>query len=98
MDPLIDVHTHYVPKGWPDLGPGFPSLRVETEAEAVIMLGSEEFRRIRSACWDAETRMADMDADGVAAQVVSPTPVFFSYANDPVQAARIATVFNDLAL
>jgi aminocarboxymuconate-semialdehyde decarboxylase len=98
MDPAIDVHTHYVPKGWPDLGDGFPSLRVETEAEAVIMLGSQEFRRVQSDCWDAARRLADMDADGVCAQVVSPTPVFFSYAEDPVQAARIATVFNDLAL
>ena len=39
-----------------------------------------------------------MDADGVAAQVVSPTPVFFSYARDAVQAARIAKIMNDLAL
>jgi aminocarboxymuconate-semialdehyde decarboxylase len=39
-----------------------------------------------------------MDADGVHAQVVSPTPVFFSYAHDPVQASRIACIFNDLAL
>jgi aminocarboxymuconate-semialdehyde decarboxylase len=95
---LIDVHTHYVPKGWPELGNGFPSLRLETEAEAVIMLGSREFRRVQSDCWDAERRLADMDADGVRAQVVLPTPVFFGYAQDAVQAARIATVFNDLAL
>jgi aminocarboxymuconate-semialdehyde decarboxylase len=39
-----------------------------------------------------------MDADGIAAQVVSPTPVFFSYARDAVQAARIAKIMNDLAL
>jgi aminocarboxymuconate-semialdehyde decarboxylase len=39
-----------------------------------------------------------MDAADIAIQVVSPTPVFFSYAHDPVQAARIATIVNDLAL
>src|SRR5262249_26780518 len=31
-------------------------------------------------------------------QVVSPTPVFFSYAADAAQAVRIATIMNDLAL
>jgi aminocarboxymuconate-semialdehyde decarboxylase len=94
----IDVHTHYVPAGLPDLGPGAPSLRLETERDAVIMLNGAPFRRIRSDCWDAEVRLADMDADGVAAQVVSPTPVFFSYARDATQGARIARICNDLAL
>lgn len=98
----IDVHTHYVPKGWPALGraggPDVPVLRVESETEAVILLGSREFRRIRSDCWDAHVRLADMDADGVEVQVVSPTPVFFSYAHAPGEAARIAKIFNDLAL
>lgn len=88
----IDVHTHYVPNGWPDLGPGTPTLRVETEKDAVIMLGDREFRRIQSDSWDADTRREDMDADGVCAQVVSPTPVFFCYAAGPAQAARIARI------
>src|SRR5579875_1825372 len=98
MTQAIDVHTHYVPRGWPDLGNGLPSLRIESEREAVIMLGSSEFRRITSQCWDADMRLADMDADGVAVQVVSPTPVFFSYAAGVSDAVRIARIFNDLAL
>lgn len=104
-DRVIDVHTHYVPRGWPDLnhpaapnGPAVPSFRAQSEHEALIMLGAREFRRISAQSWDAETRLADMDADGVYAQVVSPTPVFFSYAHDPRQAARIACILNDLAL
>jgi aminocarboxymuconate-semialdehyde decarboxylase len=102
MESVIDVHTHYVPRGWPELGQGsgpvLPSFRLESESDAMIMLGSAEFRRIRSDCWDHDVRLADMDADGVHVQVVSPTPVFFSYANEPKQAARIARIFNDLAL
>jgi aminocarboxymuconate-semialdehyde decarboxylase len=39
-----------------------------------------------------------MDDDNVELQVVSPTPVFFSYDRDPVEAAAIARIFNDLAL
>ncbi|ADP79314.1 amidohydrolase family protein [Pseudofrankia inefficax] len=95
---VIDVHTHYVPHGWPDLGPDTPTARFETEAEVMIMLAGREFRRVASDCWDAEIRLADMDADGVARQVVSPTPVFFSYAHDVAQATKIAHILNDLAL
>ncbi|WP_022891406.1 amidohydrolase family protein [Agromyces subbeticus] len=99
----IDVHTHFVPKGWPDLaaqvGPGpWPWLRVDSEREAMIMVGSSEFRRIDPRCWEAEARLADMDADGVDLQVVSPTPVFFSYEAGPREAAKVARIFNDLAL
>lgn len=99
----IDIHTHFVPKSWPDLssqvGPGlWPSMRVESEREATIMVGSSEFRRVQSNCWNADERLADMDADGIEIQVVSPTPVFFSYDKPAVEAVRIARIFNDLAL
>ncbi|RJO73763.1 amidohydrolase [Nocardia panacis] len=98
MSPVIDVHTHFVPNGWPELGPERPWLRAESEREAMIMVGSAEFRRIGAECWDAEARLAAMDAEGVAAQVVSPTPVFFSYDAPPAEAIGIARIFNDLAL
>jgi aminocarboxymuconate-semialdehyde decarboxylase len=99
----IDVHTHYVPSAWPDLstraGPGiWPSLRVDSEREAVILLGDAEFRRIGADCWDAAARLDDMDADGVDIQVVSPTPVFFAYDKSGDEAAKVARIFNDLAL
>jgi aminocarboxymuconate-semialdehyde decarboxylase len=100
---VIDVHTHVVPKGWPDLavacgGSGWPWLKVETEREAIIMIRDREFRRIDSSCWDPDVRFADMAADGVARQVVSPTPVFFGYDRTPDQAVKLARIFNDLTL
>ena len=104
IEPIIDVHTHYVPRNWPDLSvgaeepTGWPWLRVDSEADAMIMVGSQEFRRIQSDCWSAEVRLADMDRDGITAQVVSPTPVFFGYARTPADAIRAARIFNDLAL
>lgn len=95
---MIDVHSHYVPNGWPDLGDGLPWLRPESEREAMIMVGSTEFRRIQDDCWDAGVRLADMDADGVEIQFVSPTPVFFGYEAPAGEAEKIARIFNDLAL
>src|SRR5215475_1541873 len=95
---MIDVHTHYVPRAWPDLGPDAPWLRLDSAVDATIMLHDREFRRIGAQCWDVATRLADMDADGVDVQVVSPTPVFFSYGHDAGPAAKIARIMNDLAL
>lgn len=95
---IIDVHSHFVPKGWPDIGAGRPWLKLESEHEAMIMVGSSEFRRVQDDCWDANVRLADMDADGVDAQVVSPTPVFFNYDAPIGEAEKIARIFNDLAL
>lgn len=99
MAPVIDVHTHVVPPGWPNLGsPDDPWLRMDSTTAATIMLGDREFRRITDACWNADTRLADMDADGIDMQVVLPTPVFFGYDRSPADAARVAGIFNDLTL
>lgn len=97
---IVDVHSHHVPRGWPQLpgGPEAPRLELRGEREAMIMLGSREFRRVTATAWDPEIRLADMDADGVAVQVVSPTPVFFSYDAPPGDATKVARIFNELAL
>lgn len=100
---MIDIHTHLVPRGWPDLaaacgGDGWPWLRLDSEREAMIMIGTEGFRPIDSSCWDPAVRLADMDADGVRTQVVSPTPLFFSYERPAIAAARVARILNDLTL
>ncbi|GAA2875981.1 amidohydrolase family protein [Pseudonocardia halophobica] len=100
MAPVTDVHTHYVPRGWPDLpgtGPR-PSLRVDGPATATILLGERPFRAITDSAWNADVRLAHMDAHGVDRQVLSPTPVFFSYDQEAGAAAGTAAVFNDLAL
>jgi aminocarboxymuconate-semialdehyde decarboxylase len=96
--PIVDVHTHVVPMGWPDLGEGWPWLRVDSEREAMIMVGEAEFRPVGPPCWDTPTRLADMDADGIDLQVVSPTPVFFGYDRPAEQAVKVARIFNDLTL
>ncbi|MCR3722124.1 MULTISPECIES: amidohydrolase family protein [Prauserella salsuginis group] len=101
--PVIDVHTHVVPHGWPDLaaecgGSGWPWLRIDSERDAMIMVGDTQFRPVGAACWDREVRAADMAEDRVDIQVVSPTPVFFNYERPTAQAAAVARIFNDLTL
>lgn len=98
----VDAHSHHVPHGWPELaevaggGADWPWLKPLTEREAMIMVGSAEFRRIGDNCWSPEVRLSDMARSGVTHQVVSPTPVFFGYDRPPEQAMRVARVFNDL--
>jgi aminocarboxymuconate-semialdehyde decarboxylase len=101
--PVVDVHTHLVPKGWPDLavacgGTDWPWLRIDSERAAMIMVGDSEFRPVGPQTWDPATRRADMDADGIDLQVVSPTPVFFAYDRPADQAVKVARIFNDLTL
>ncbi|HYU85633.1 MAG TPA: amidohydrolase family protein [Kribbellaceae bacterium] len=101
--PVVDVHTHLVPRGWPDLatecgGEGWPWLRIDSERDAMIMVGETEFRPVGSQCWDAGVRLEDMVADGIDLQVVSPTPVFFGYDRPADQAVKVARIFNDLTL
>ncbi|WP_219501473.1 amidohydrolase family protein [Nonomuraea ceibae] len=96
---ITDIHTHHVPRGWPELGwPGAPRLRIESEREATILVNDRNFRKIQDDCWNPDVRLAAMDRDGVDRQVVSPTPVFFAYDRPAAEAVRVARIFNDLAL
>jgi aminocarboxymuconate-semialdehyde decarboxylase len=42
-------------------------------------VGRKPFRDIDDRSWDVERRIADMDADGIAAQALSPMPELLSY-------------------
>jgi aminocarboxymuconate-semialdehyde decarboxylase len=101
--PVVDIHSHAVPKGWPQLevecgGSGWPWLRIDSERSAMLMVGEREYRLIGCEAWDASERLADLTADGVDLQVISPTPVFFSYDRPADQAVKVARIFNDLML
>ena len=90
---MIDVHTHYVPRGLSTPSEG-PWLRDDT----MIMHRAKEYRRVGPSSWDVDIHLADMDADGVDVQVLSPTPVFFCYDQPPAEAARMARLCNDIAV
>jgi len=103
MMQVIDIHTHFFPESWPDLAmrygtPDWPRIKHTEPGKAVIMLGDNVFRRVYAACWDAETRLEEMDRDGVDLQVISSTPVLFAYDRAAPDALDCARLFNDAAL
>ena len=104
---LVDIHSHFFPKHWEDLsmrfgglahGGDWPWLRHGGEGKAMLMKGSQEFRPVYSACWDASVRLAEMDRDGVDKQIISATPILFAYEKPVAQALHCAQLFNDAAL
>ncbi|GAB2594381.1 amidohydrolase family protein [Kribbella endophytica] len=73
-------------------------MRIDSERDAMIMVGETEFRPVGPQAWDTGVRRTDMDADGIDLQVVSPTPVFFGYERPADQAVKLARIFNDRTL
>ena len=105
--PVVDMHTHFLPKQWPDLAAKFsadtssnpwPSMRHTEPGKAMLMLGDKDFRPVYEACWDPAVRLAEMDRDNIDIQIMSATPILFAYAKKAEQAHYCAQLFNDLAL
>jgi aminocarboxymuconate-semialdehyde decarboxylase len=97
---LIDVHTHAVDSELTDFAAAYPADRwpgVErtSETDAWLLFGGERYRAIDHRCWSAEVRIADMDRQGVAVQVLSPIPVTFCYQASACGAAELATAQNE---
>ncbi len=99
----IDIHSHFFPETWPDLAerfgtPDWPWLKHLGNGEGMVMLGNREFRLIKQSCWDPVVRLEELDQQGIDLQIVSATPVLFSYHRPAEQALEVAQIFNDAAL
>lgn len=93
---LVDIHTHAISPDLAAPGPGrWPTVERTAEDRAVILLDGRAYREIDDRCWSAERRLADMDAEGVAVQVVSPIPVTLVYDQPAEGAAALAAGQND---
>lgn len=80
----IDVHTHVVPETFPPylgkrLGVRWPSMAPAQPCHRHVMLDGAVYRTVSHQCWDCAVRQADMDAMGLARQVLSPMPELLSY-------------------
>ena len=96
----IDLHTHILPRDWPDLDakygyPGFIRLEHHKPCCARMMKGDRVFREIHDNSWDPKRRIEEMEATGVAMQVLSTVPVMFSYWAKPQDALDLARFLND---
>ncbi len=99
----VDIHAHFFPESWPDFAsrfgsPDWPWMKMLDDGRAIVMLGDREFRYISQVCWDPVLRLEDLDRRSVDVQVISATPVLFSYNRPPEQAREVARIFNEAAL
>jgi len=82
--PAIDIHTHILPPGWDDWAKrygvsGWPSCRLHDACNATIYLGEKEFRKVDERSYSPARRIADMDAESIGLQMISPVPVMLCY-------------------
>jgi aminocarboxymuconate-semialdehyde decarboxylase len=96
----IDIHTHFIPKQFPEMakkygGEGWPMLLHRGLCQADIYHAGKHYRQIDDRSWDPERRLKDMDAEGIAVQVLSPIPVTFAYRFSAQAVLELAQLQND---
>ncbi len=101
----IDMHTHLLPAGWPDLTEkfgynGFVNFALKKDdagktTGASLTIDGRHFRDIKPNCFDPEAVLEDMAENRVDVQVVCTVPVMFSYWARPEHTLWLSRFLND---
>jgi aminocarboxymuconate-semialdehyde decarboxylase len=81
---VIDFHSHIVPGRYPDrpptcAEPNWPVMEKVDDQHSRMMIAGKQFRVFESFYWNADERIARLDEEGIALQVISPLPELLSY-------------------
>ncbi len=71
-------------------------MQPHASGKASIMIDGREFRRLDARSWDVGRRVADMEAQGVAIQALSPMPELLSYWLEPQAAMELGRHVNSV--
>jgi aminocarboxymuconate-semialdehyde decarboxylase len=96
----IDLHTHILPRTWPDLRErygygGFVHMEHEAPGCARMTIDGKFFREVQDNCWEPRRRLEECDRFGVAVQVLSTVPVMFCYWAKPEHGYDLSRLLND---
>lgn len=96
----IDIHTHILPKTWPNLREkygygGFIHLDHHKCGCARMMMDDKFFREIEENCWSPEVRLHECAQHSVDVQVLSTVPVMFNYWAKPEHTLDLAKYLNE---
>jgi len=96
----IDIHTHILPKEWPDLAKkygygGWVNLEHHRPGCARMLIDGELFREVEENLWDPDVRIRESERHGVHIQVLSTVPVMFSYWAKPEHTLDLSKLLND---
>ena len=96
----VDLHTHILPKQWPDLKErygygGFVRLDHVDACTAHMMQDERFFRAVDHNLWEPDARIEECDRHGVDVQVLSTVPVMFSYWAKPQDTLDLSRFLND---
>ncbi|MEI2778297.1 MAG: amidohydrolase family protein [Tetrasphaera sp.] len=93
---IIDVHTHVFDPDLPDFGrPDVPVVRHRGPTQIEVWYADRFYRHLDERSWAVTARLADMDAEGVGVQVLSPTPITLCHNTEPATAVRLAAHQNE---
>lgn len=96
----IDIHTHLMPRDWPDLaarygGSRWPRLVRDAQGGCTLYVGDAFNRILQPNAFEPGPRLADCDRLGIERQVLSPAPPLFCYWADGKASAEFFRIQND---